>query len=260
MTSIYAAQQNILGQLRGIHGTYWFDRVGAVSAAMQRFVEEQRGMHEDSDAFVRKHGWPVPTSLPLRVYRQIVAMAPRGKREVNAFMQEAFKPRTRAYREAAATLTQSGYFETRRPLLRQALRAQGREEWYLTINGLLPLVEGTLVDAVYEGQTPPGTSRPHKAIKQLKKQRRGNVADVVFDGLETMLLAAGANTGLFGTFDATLYGVAGEPRTLNRNAVLHGAARRYGTAQNALKLFLLLVLMADVLELYERRRTEAQGA
>jgi hypothetical protein len=43
-----------------------------------------------------------------------------------------------------------------------------------------------------------------------------------------------------------------EPRTLNRNAVLHGIARRYGTEQNATKLFMLLVLMAECFNFKDR--------
>jgi hypothetical protein len=260
ITSIFAAQDNVLGKLTGVDKTFWFDRINSVAEAMQQLVEEQRDLDEDSDAFVRKHGWPVPTNLPLSTYRRIMAMAPRGKREVSTFMQRSFRPGTRAYRDAVSVLTDSQHFDSRRPLLRQALKAHKREEWYLAINGLLPLVEGVLVDAVYAGQTPPKSGRPDKAMKQLKKQQRGNVADVVIDGVETMLLAAGANTALFGGFDPTRYGNPGEPRTLNRNAVLHGAARRYGTAQNSLKLVLLLIVMAQVFELYEQRRVSAVKA
>jgi hypothetical protein len=39
----------------------------------------------------------------------------------------------------------SPHFEPRRPLLKQVWKAQRQGQWYLVINGLLPLVEGGCV-------------------------------------------------------------------------------------------------------------------
>ncbi len=43
-------------------------------------------------------------------------------------------------------------------------------------------------------------------------------------------------------------------RRLNRLAIIHGSARRYGTHATALRLFLLLVALAETLDVYEEER------
>lgn len=118
------------------------------------------------------------------------------------------------------------------------------------VNGLLPLVEGVLTDVMF----PTGT-RPHDVKPGVRKLGK---VDAPIRGpikaAETLLLGAGAGTALYDGYDPPP-GV--EPRTLNRHAVLHGIARRYGTEQNATKLFLLLVLMAECFQLKdwaERRK------
>jgi hypothetical protein len=114
---------------------------------------------------------------------------------------------------------------------------------YLVINGLLPLVEGVLIDVMFPTGTRPRDVKP--GVSALAK------TDVAITGpikaAETLLLGGGAGTALFDRYQPPP-GVV-EPRALNRHAVLHGIARRYGTEQNATKLFLLLVLMAECFEL-----------
>ena len=68
-------------------------------------------------------------------------MTNRPKREVNALLVNTFRPGTKAYYAVRETVTYSPYFESRAPLLRQVWAAQRRGQWYLVINGLLPLVE-----------------------------------------------------------------------------------------------------------------------
>jgi hypothetical protein len=43
---------------------------------------------------------------------------------------------------------------------------------------------------------------------------------------------------------------------MNRHAILHGAARRYGTAENALKLALLLVVTTEVCDVFVEETTD----
>lgn len=232
----------------------WRGPLREFAAGMERFVEEQQHRNEQTDMFVRTHGWPVPLHLPIRAYHRVVAMADRGKREVGAFMRNAFRPGTGAFAATAEVLRESPQFESRRPLVSQALAAHRKGQWYLVINALLPLVEGVLVDYAYASQAPPRQGRPEKALKQLRKRENATVG-VTVDTLETMLLAGGANLALAGRFDPTRYGAPGEPRSLNRNAILHGAARRYGSEQNALRLVLLLVVMAEAFDLPSRGKS-----
>ena len=226
---------------------WWRDPVRKFSQGMARLIEEQRQRHELTDAFVRAHGWPVPMHLPISAYRRIVGLAGAGKREVNRFMQEGFRPGTRAFSATAGVLVDSPAFESRRPLVTQALRAHRRGEWYLVINALLPLVEGVLVDYAFEDEAPPENSRPVKAMDRLR-EKDGVALGVAVNTLEVVLLSAGGNMALFAGFDPADYGAPGEPRALNRHAILHGAARRYGSEQNALRLVLLLAVMAEGFE------------
>jgi hypothetical protein len=82
---------------------------------------------------------------------------------------------------------------------------------------------------------------------------------VIFNALETMILGASSGVALFDTY-APPQGV--EPRSLNRHGILHGSARRYGTEQNATKLFLLVTLLAECLEIHRagRQREQPQRA
>ena len=197
-----------------------------------------------------RHGWPLPISIPLGLYRHLVELANAPKREVNRRMRAAFKPGTRAHRSTRDVLLDSPAFESRRPLLRQAFRAQRRGEWYLVINALLPLVEGVLVDAAYASDIPPDKARPQRALSRLRDAEPAPrfLEQAAIDSLETIVLPAGGGVALFSDYDPSHYGGPGEPQRLNRNAILHGLARRYGTELNALKLYLLLVVLAECAE------------
>jgi hypothetical protein len=222
-------------------GTYWTRQFAGIGEALERLVEEQRRLDERTNEFVRRHGWPIPHSLPEVSYRKLAGLVGHPRRAVNQLMVEAFRPGTRFYRSARAVITESPHFEPRRPLLNQVWRAQRQAHWYLVINALLPLVEGVLADVMFPKT--PIRQRPMKADPSVKAlaQVEPDVAGPL-RAAETVLLSAGGGSALFDPYDPP-HGV--EPRTLNRNAVLHGIARRYGTEQNATKLFLLLVLMAE---------------
>jgi hypothetical protein len=224
----------------------WAPQLEAAARAMQQFVETQRELDERTDAFVSRHGWPVPTSISHRAYGQIVSLHDAPKRDVNALMSDLFRPGTRAYHDVRSVLGESPHFASRQPLLRQVYRAQARGDWYLVVNGLLPLVEGVLIDATFPVGARPHSHRP--GVERLTSF--GKDFSPPIRAIEIALMSAGAGA-LFDPYDPPP-GV--EPRILNRNGVLHGVARRYGTAQNALKLFLLLVVMAEALEHYEVRR------
>jgi hypothetical protein len=226
----------------------WREPLQGFGARIERFVEEQQKLDEQTNDFVQAHGWPIPLNLPFRAYRRIVGLAEAGKREVNRLMTRSFRPGTRVFRSTAEVLLESPQLESRRPLIKQALAAHRRREWYLVINGLLPLVEGVLVDYAFRAAPAPARGRPREAIKELRENEAASLG-VTVDTLETMLLSAGANVALFERFDLADYGGRGEPRSLNRHAILHGAARRYGSEQNALRLVLLVAVMAEAFDL-----------
>jgi hypothetical protein len=110
------------------------------------------------------------------------------------------------------------------------------------------LVEGVLVDYAYQAAPAPQGRRTQRALKELREREAAGLG-VTIDTLETMLYSAGANVAMFDKFDLADYGGPGEPRSLNRHAILHGAARRYGSEQNALRLMLLLTVMAEAFDL-----------
>lgn len=222
-------------------GNYWRKQFAGIGEALERLVEEQRRIDERTNEFVRRYGWPIPHSLTEVSYRKLAGLVGQPRRAVNQLMVEVFRPGTPFYRSARGVLMDSPHFEPRRPLLKQVWKAQRQGQWYLVINGLLPLVEGVLADVMFPKATV--RQRPKKADPSVKALT--NVDPDVAGPLraaETVLLSAGGGSALFDPYDPP-HGV--EPRTLNRNAVLHGVARRYGTEQNATKLFLLLVLMAE---------------
>jgi hypothetical protein len=107
------------------------------------------------------------------------------------------------------------------------------------------------VDVVYADEVAPRGGRPRGSVGKLKAVGEDLIYGPLVRGLEVMLIPSGAGIAMFANFNQSDYGRLGEPRALNRNAILHGAARRYGTRQNALKLYLLLVMLAELLQYYE---------
>jgi hypothetical protein len=243
IAELYGAQSGI-GKLFD----RWKSPLQGFGLGLDRFVEEQQRLDERTNDFVQTHGWPVPLSLPIRAYRQLVGMADAGKREVNRLMTRSFRPGTRVFRSTKDVLLRSPQLESRRPLIKQSLSAYKRRDWYLVVNGLLPLVEGVLIDYAYQAAPAPQWRRTEKALKALRERENASLG-VAVDTLETMLHSAGANIALFDGFDQADYGGPGEPRSLNRHAILHGAARRYGSEQNALRIILLVAVMAEAFDL-----------
>jgi hypothetical protein len=238
----------------------WKPHIERFAGVMSEYADKQREIDDQSDLFVERHGWPVPGALSIPAYHQVVSMAGAGKREVNRSMVEWFRPGTRAYGVVREVIDSSPDFASRRPLLRQVYAAQRRGEWYLVINGLLPLVEGVLLDAMFPTGTRPKSVKP--GVERLAAAP-ASFADTGFRAVETIVIGAGTGTALFDDY-APADGV--EPRTLNRHGVLHGSARRYGTQLNATKLFLLMGVLAECVELYrtvverERARKAEQAA
>lgn len=115
------------------------------------------------------------------------------------------------------------------------------------INALLPLVEGLLVDVAWPAEERPERTSRRPAFNAAQEEIGDFRRDVAVSTLETLLVGVGAGSAIFERFYARRYGIPGEPRALNRHAILHGAARRYGTAENALKLYLLLIVMIESL-------------
>jgi hypothetical protein len=245
IAELYGAQSGVEKLFQG-----WKVPLQGFGLGLDRFVEEQQRLDERTNDFVQAHGWPVPLSLPIRAYRRLVGMADAGKREVNSLMTRSFRPGTRVFGSTKEVLLRSHQLASRRPLIKQSLSAYTRRDWYLVINGLLPLVEGVLVDFAYQSAPAPRGARTKQALKDLRERENATLG-VAVDTLETMLHSAGANVALFEGFDQADYGGLGEPRSLNRHAILHGAARRYGSEQNALRLLLLVAVMAEAFDLSE---------
>ncbi|HKF82400.1 MAG TPA: hypothetical protein VKB23_05500 [Solirubrobacterales bacterium] len=243
IAELYGAQSGVGKLFRG-----WKFSLEGFGSGLDRFVQEQQRLDERTNDFVQAHGWPVPLSLPVGAYRRLVGMADAGKREVSRLMTRSFRPGTRVFGSTREVLLQSPQLASRRPLVKQSLSAYKRRDWYLVINGLLPLVEGVLVDFAYQSAPAPKRGRTRKALKELREKENATLG-VAVDTLETMLHSAGANVALFEGFDQADYGRPGEPRSLNRNAILHGASRRYGSEQNALRLLLLVAVMAEAFDL-----------
>jgi hypothetical protein len=262
--ALLAPSQQIAKMVTSVQSAFadWAPHFQGFGDAMRELAEQQDTYDEDTSLFVARHGWPVPISLPMRAYRQVVSKARANKREVNRSMVYWFRPGSSGYRAARDVLERSPDFGSRRPLLRQVYAAQRRGQWYLVINGLLPLVEGVLIDAMFPSGTRPKTVKP--GVERLVEGSEP-FDDFIFDALETMILGASSGVALFDAY-APPQGV--EPRSLNRHGVLHGSARRYGTEQNATKLFLLVTLLAECLEIHrdargrersERRRPAQRG-
>lgn len=232
----------------------WRPFIAGMAEAVEQWADRQRELDERTDVFVRRHGWPLPTSIPDAAYHRVVSMTDRPKREVNALLVNSFRPGTKAYYAVREIVDGSPHFKSRAPLLRQVWAAQRRGDWYLVINGLLPLVEGVLVDVMF-----PRTSRPlsgaDKSVKRLRSEVEVPFGDAPLRAIETLLISGGAGLAMFERYDPP-QGV--EPRGLNRHAVLHGGARRYGTEQNAVKLFLVMVLMAECFELLDESKEAAR--
>jgi hypothetical protein len=243
IAELYGAQSGIGKLFEG-----WKSPLQDFGLGLDRLVEEQQKLDERTNDFVQAHGWPVPLNLPIRAYRHLVGMADAGKREVNKLMTRSFRPGTRVFRSTRDVLLESPQLQSRRPLVKQSLSAYKRRDWYLVVNGLLPLVEGVLVDYAYQAAPPPRKARTKKALKELREKENASLG-IAVDTLETMLHSAGGNVALFEGFDSADYGGPGEPRSLNRHAILHGAARRYGSEQNALRLLLLVAVMAEAFDL-----------
>lgn len=228
--------------------TRWRGSLQQFGVGVERFIEEQQRLDERTNAFVEAHGWPVPLNLPIRAYKRLVGMADAGKREVNRTMIYNFQPGKRVFQRTVDTLLESSQLKSRRPLIKQSLGAYRRRDWYLVVNGLLPLVEGVLVDYAFQTAPAPKKGRTREALRGLR-EREGATLGVTVETLETMLHSAGANVALFESFEQSDYGGKGEPRSLNRNAILHGAARRYGSEQNSLRLLLLIAVMVESFDL-----------
>jgi hypothetical protein len=100
----------------------WAPHFEEFGEAMRKLAEQQDTLDEDTSLFVARHGWPVPISLPMNAYRQVVSKARASKREVNRSMVYWFRPGSAGYSAVRDVLARSPDFASRRPLLRQGLR------------------------------------------------------------------------------------------------------------------------------------------
>jgi len=246
MSPIQGFSATIRRFLEGFAGSTW------------KLVQLRQEIDDDALVFVERHGWPLPLALPIRVVHHVVGMAARGRREVQRFMTDSFGPRTRAYRASRDRLLTSNHFASRRQPIEQGLNALNRGHYYAAICTLLPLVEGVLVDVVLAAD-PPEKGAAHRAFDEMRDI--GDEVDaIVVRSVETLVVSAASGAALFSRFERRDYGSSGESRRLNRHAILHGSARRYGTHANALRLFLLLVALAEALDIYRDEQGDPPSA
>jgi hypothetical protein len=250
----------VWGMMRGLTASSMaidLPNFNALTDQLRGFVDRGRDLDERTDVFLRRHGWPLPVSLPSSLYREVVGMAEAPKRDVNRLMTELFAPGTSGFRFLSQGIQSSSLFLSRRQLLRQSFSAAGKGHWYVVINSLLPLVEGALCDAAYEAPA----ARPRRGVVKAAvevirsdEEQAWTSYTVFIRTVEALVLSGGAGVALFDEFNPSAYGGTREPRGLNRHAIAHGLARHYGSRRNSLKLVLLLAALADCLgPIYERR-------
>jgi hypothetical protein len=216
-----------------------------------RLREQREKTAEGSTRFVERHGWPIPLALPPSAIEPLVALTDKPRRLVRQAMVNTFAWRTHAFLYTREVLLESESFESRKRPIEQALRAMRREDYYAAICTMLPLIEGALVDAVFTPVTTPRKGVVKSALSELADP--GSLEeDWAVQMIEAVLISGAGGVALFETFERGAYGVPGESRRLNRHAILHGSARKYGSRENSLKLFLLLAALADTLDLAAR--------
>lgn len=215
------------------------------------FARLRESAQEGALEFVYRYGWAVPLAVPAHVAEELVELDGRSKREVKAAVTKRFAARTRAYCDCRDRLLDGGAFVDRRRPIEQALKSMRAGDNHSAICTMLPLVEGAMVDVVFDDGDAPEYGAVGKARKQLKDAFEDDIGRKwAIETIETLAFASTSGIALYDRFDPNTYGRVGEPRSLNRHAILHGAARRYGTAENSLKLFLLLVALAELLDMY----------
>lgn len=226
----------------------WASRVSLAATGIAEGVAQWReGMEEGIPAFVERHGWPVPlTNLPAKAVWWIVDLVDAPKRQVNSAMIQNFGPRSRLYRENVRSLLASPLIASRRQPLRQAIRAHERGDYYAAICTMLPLVEGLIADAAWAGASAPRRKVVQRGVAELQ------MLDEVGWGwmqrsLEVVLISGTSGLALFESYSPEHREQLAVARSLNRHAVVHGISRRYGTAVNALRLFLLLASLEEAL-------------
>jgi hypothetical protein len=188
--------------------------VDAAAASVSRLRSLQDEIDQGTPRFVGTHGWPLPLALGVNTVRRVVGWADRPKREVSRAMVELFRPRAEAFRASRDALFGNEAFADRRVPLRQAIRAMQRRDSYAAICTMLPLVEGTLVDVVFDIEKAPRRAVAHKAIRQLKEQEE----NFAVRSPEMLLVSATSGSALFDDFDRGQYGRAGDepPRDFAR--------------------------------------------
>ena len=227
----------------------WQSQFQLIGSQLSNYSGSPTAAFDAAERVATDFGWPLPIFVPSDPLLRLTSISKPSASKVSTAIKTIFAPRTQAYSLVQKKLLDSKHFKPRRPALRQAFRAIQRREWYLVVSTLLPMVEGVLVDAMW----PPG-SRPKRGRKVREAVAKMSKLDEVglrlaVTTLETMILGAGSGRSLYKGFDPNDYGGPGEPRELNRHAIAHGAAHRYGNGTNAYRLLLILVLIAECLEL-----------
>ena len=163
-------------------------------------------------------------------------------------MTRSFRPGTRVFRLTRDVLLESPQLTSRRPLIKQALGAYKRHDWYLVVNALLPLIEGVLIDYAYRTAPAPRKGRTQRALKELREREAAGLGVTVRHSGDDAALCRSERCDVRPIRPGRLW----RPRraaSLNRHAILHGAARRYGSEQNALRLMLLVAVMVEAFDL-----------
>lgn len=235
----------------GVNGdvTEWTRRItGIVTGAAKGVIEWRSRMEEGFPAFVERHGWPIPIlDLTPAEVSALVELRDSPRREVSREIAAWFGPRTARYRRQRNALLESDLVSTRRPALEQAIRAHTRGDYYASICTMLPLVEGVMADSLWIGGPAPQKGVVPRGLARMDELSRSGWS-WVNRSLEIVLLSSAGGSALFGQEPPGDRTTLSGGRLLNRHSILHGRSRRYGTAANALRLFLLLCTLVEVLE------------
>ncbi len=232
----------------------WQSILRGPTELMARIAERmqlEQEVEDHAEAFVTRHGWPIPMTLPLRLRIQLVrGGATMTSDEVEAQLLQACAPTSDALGGLWLTLADAEIMASRRHILDEAYAAYMRGEYHSAIYTLLPQIEGVMVDASFDPEERPSYKRPQRAASKLVSPR--GFAPVLFEGLIMVAEQAMGRRAMFATYEPYVYTFHGEPEGLNRHAILHGDSRRFGTAANALWLLLVLVAVVEHIELANR--------
>lgn len=224
-------------------------------AYLSRLDELDTAISLGLPAFTARHGWVIPIHAETLAHlEQVAGLQDSSPRVVERWMLEAYRPGSRRFQRAVRDLKSSAVGERHGRAVEQGLRALRREDYYAAVSTLLPLVEGGIVEALWL-ESPRG-DRKSRVLDDFGELQAA-AGSIMVDLLGAVIVPS-ATHSMFSS--VTLGDVRDLPgsRRLNRHAILHGAANRYGTRAHALRTLLTLCAVAEI-PLHKARPKRATG-